>query len=220
MKLQVYEEISSAIRAEHSVEWLGKVAARYPKTILATLNSIGSQIRRRDTLRSLHTHRRPNVMMDYYKRYLASKQDKESKVLLSMAEEVSLAPTLLARIILEKHANESRDSSIKPQINSWIKNPASIPDTHLAEEVQHCTQNDPDFGPDAVEERRQIGNKYEAILKEKLDAHELCYLGEDAMRKLGYDKTPDAKMELSAVTSSTGWRAKLYLVTQKATSSI
>ena len=31
MKLQVYEEISSAIRAEHSVEWLGKVAARYPK---------------------------------------------------------------------------------------------------------------------------------------------------------------------------------------------
>jgi hypothetical protein len=118
-------------------------------------------------------------MKQYHERYLMGKRSGISGVLLSMAEKISLPPTHLARIILEQHVDDSQESSLKSQINLWIKNPASIPDKQLAEEVEQCAKNDLDFGPESVECRRQIGEKYEVLLREKLDSCDLCYIGQN-----------------------------------------
>ena len=41
-----------------------------------------------------------------------------------------------------------------------------------------------------------MGREYEQILSEKLDQLNIWYVDESELRKRGYDKTPDIKLEL------------------------
>jgi len=140
-------------------------------------------------------------MENYYKRYLAGvAQDSEEPVLLRIAEEVDLSHSLLARIVLERHLSHTCYEGQNPPrgvVSQMIKDPLSlIEDKTLANEVNQCILNDPNYGPLMDNIKRSIGYEYELILRERLQNRGIPFLGEDDMRSRGYDKTPDCKLEI------------------------
>ncbi|XP_019627551.1 PREDICTED: uncharacterized protein C15orf41 homolog isoform X4 [Branchiostoma belcheri] len=120
-------------------------------------------------------------------------------VLLRIAKEVDLAPSLLAKIILERHLALQAAESEPPArsyVNQLLKDPCQIPDPVLANEVQQCILNDCVYGPVVDSIRHSVGFEYENKLKRILEDKGIAFIGEDVMRAKGYDKTPDFKLEV------------------------
>ncbi|ODN06645.1 hypothetical protein Ocin01_00009 [Orchesella cincta] len=87
-------------------------------------------------------------------------------------------------------------NELKAEISKYLRDTASIPDRTLAYEVYMCTVHDDNYGPfpDAI--KRTIGKEYEVRLSKLLQDQGILYLEEDQLRKQGYDKTPDIKLEV------------------------
>nr|XP_006811534.1 PREDICTED: uncharacterized protein C15orf41 homolog [Saccoglossus kowalevskii] len=104
MKLATYREILEYMHSCGTRECLKTLAKKYPEHSYNTLVSICGQDYQKKTRKSHHKHHKPEVMEEYYQRYLSGvcKPHKEP-VLLHLAEEVDLSHSLLARIVLERH---------------------------------------------------------------------------------------------------------------------
>ncbi|KAI5102529.1 hypothetical protein C0J45_7881 [Silurus meridionalis] len=139
-----------------------------------------------------------DVIEDYYQRYRseASKHPSDP-VLLELANEVDLSPSLLARLLLERFLEEhSGSASSKQVLNSMLREPSLIPDVQLAIHVEQCTINDCCYGPLVDCIKHSIGQEHEEILREKLREKNLSFLDENQLRAKGYDKTPDIILEV------------------------
>ncbi|XP_075387065.1 CDAN1-interacting nuclease 1 isoform X4 [Tenrec ecaudatus] len=113
-------------------------------------------------------------------------------VLLELANEVDYAPSLMARIILERFLQEHEETPpCKSVINSMLRDPSQIPDGVLANQVYQCIVNDCCYGPLVDCIKHAIGHEHEVLLRDLLLERNLSFLGEGQLRAKGYDKTPD-----------------------------
>ncbi|XP_040348166.1 CDAN1-interacting nuclease 1 isoform X4 [Herpailurus yagouaroundi] len=113
-------------------------------------------------------------------------------VLLELANEVDYAPSLMARIILERFLQEHEETPpSKSVINSMLRDPSQIPDGVLANQVYQCIVNDCCYGPLVDCIKHAIGHEHEVLLRDLLLEKSLSFLDEDQLRAKGYDKTPD-----------------------------
>ncbi|XP_066536238.1 CDAN1-interacting nuclease 1 isoform X1 [Hoplias malabaricus] len=171
---------------------------KFPNHSQSTLLSIFSLEYQKRMKRSLAKHHAPDVVEEYYQRYRSEAKKRPSDpVLLELANEVDLSPSLLARLMLERFLEEQQGSvSSKQVLNSMLREPSLISDVHLAKHVEQCTINDCCYGPLVDCIKHAIGQEHEEILREKLREKNLSFLDENHLRAKGYDKTPDIILEV------------------------
>ncbi|XP_078671879.1 CDAN1-interacting nuclease 1-like isoform X1 [Branchiostoma floridae x Branchiostoma belcheri] len=198
MKLAVYKEILKRLQGREREEFA--VIAQHYRVSLHTLMSIYSQDYQKKMKKTHQRHHSLEAIDDYFQRYQARiSPDTMGTVLLRIAKEVDLAPSLLAKIILERHLALQAAESEPPArsyVNQLLKDPCQIPDPVLANEVQQCILNDCVYGPVVDSIRHSVGFEYENKLKRILEDKGIAFIGEDVMRAKGYDKTPDFKLEV------------------------
>ena len=144
----------------------------------------------------------PYTAENYFTRYrqrISDPSNTPGKILVQLANQVDLSPALLARIILERYlfyASGEETPVPKAEVTKLMREPCLIPDPALSLEVQQCTLFDSSYGPVVESIKHSIGVELEVHLKMTLQDHRLAFLGEEEMRKKGYDKTPDVKLQV------------------------
>lgn len=119
-------------------------------------------------------------------------QPDDSTHLLRMAAELRFPAIGLCRLLLaERYRNELHSKS---QLTEWLRQPYGVPDVRLAANVFACLHRDARDGPLADVIRQCIGEEYEERMKREATAAGLHYDDEGALRRGGYDKTPDLKL--------------------------
>ncbi|XP_048830140.1 CDAN1-interacting nuclease 1 [Brienomyrus brachyistius] len=171
---------------------------RFPGYLPSTLLSIFSLEYQKRIKRTISKHHTPEAFEDYYQSYMHQmKMCRSSQVLFSLANKVDLSPSLMARIILERFLQEQDDTPFSKQVlNSMLRDPSSIPDHSLADNVYQCTINDCCYGPWVDSIKHAIGHEHEMLLHDKLREKNLSFLDENQLRAKGYDKTPDIILEV------------------------
>ncbi|XP_041535243.1 CDAN1-interacting nuclease 1 isoform X3 [Microtus oregoni] len=159
----------------------------------ATLLSIFSQEYQKHIKRTHAKHHTPEAIESYYQRYLDGVgKNGAAPVLLELANEVDYAPSLMARIILERSLQgREQTPPSKSVINNMLRDPSQIPDGVLANQVYQCIVNDCCYGPLVDCIKHAIGYEHEVLLRDLLLKKNLSFLDEDQLRAKGYDKTPD-----------------------------
>lgn len=135
------------------------------------------------TKTSIGRHRRPEVAQQYVQRVLAGGQS-----LLSLAEEVALPPTMLARVVLEAHLGVKKGKVV----GQLLKDPWLIADERMRREVASAVEEDPHYGPHIDTVKRVMGLEHEELLQQRLRAQGVPFLTEEELRLRGDAKTPDA----------------------------
>eukprot|EP00026_Physarum_polycephalum_P003122 Phypoly_transcript_03131.p1 GENE.Phypoly_transcript_03131~~Phypoly_transcript_03131.p1 ORF type:complete len:271 (-),score=29.55 Phypoly_transcript_03131:1556-2368(-) len=156
-----------------------------------TLMSIYSQKYQEHTRKTLHKHRKPHVMTKYFERY------SQGEHMLKISEQISVAPCLLARIILQcylqPYVSEER---MKSEVSKRIKDPSLIDDERMRKEVKACIEKDDNYSPFVEKIRRLTGLEHENLLQQKLQEIDMPFMSEEDLRNVGYPKTPDVKLLL------------------------
>lgn len=142
------------------------------------------------TRKTLHKHRKPQVMAKYYNRYIGGEG------IVDISKSISLSPCLLARLILHCHllSTVKEEHKIKAEVSKFIKEPSLLSDERLCKEVQECVECDDNYSPLVDKIRRETGEKYEESLNCLLQSINIPFMNEEEMRVSGYPKTPDAKL--------------------------
>ena len=84
----------------------------------------------------------------------------------------------------------------KKTINLWMREPHRIPDKFLSQQVSVCISTDKEYGPMAMAMQASVGQEFEFRLLEHIRKHDLHYQDENYLRRAGYDKTPDIKLDV------------------------
>ncbi|XP_016829698.1 protein C15orf41 homolog isoform X2 [Cricetulus griseus] len=176
---------------EHSNKWW--LITQRKSQSQATLLSIFSQEYQKHIKRTHAKHHTPEAIESYYQRYLNGVgKNGAAPVLLELANEVDYAPSLMARIILERFLQgREQTPPSKSVINNMLRDPSQIPDGVLANQVYQCIVNDCCYGPLVDCIKHAIGYEHEVLLRDLLLKKNLSFLDEDQLRAKGYDKTPD-----------------------------
>lgn len=130
------------------------------------------------------------------------KNNERPGILVKLAEMFDIAPCLLAKLILQKYFDdqeaekhpEKKESTVN--INNYLKNTFMIPDSDLAYEVFLCTVFDNLYSPLTDAMKMSLGQEYEIRLHKEAVHLGLAFRDEEYLRKYGYDKTPDLKLEV------------------------
>ncbi|XP_021923656.1 uncharacterized protein C15orf41 homolog isoform X3 [Zootermopsis nevadensis] len=147
---------------------------------------------------------RPKVykrLKELYDRYNnAVKAGEDVGVMMRLASEVDLSPALLARIILEKYYEKHPEKSTEPVTKGFItklmKDTTLIKDKDLAYEVYLCVIYDDQYGSISDCIKHSIGQEYELRLQRMVKDLNIAFRDEEHLRRHGYDKTPDIKLEI------------------------
>ncbi|XP_006632560.1 CDAN1-interacting nuclease 1 isoform X2 [Lepisosteus oculatus] len=171
---------------------------KFPSQSQSTLLSIFSLEYQKRIKRTISKHHTPEAIETYYLRYQSEmKNNPTAPVLLSLANEVNFSPSLMARLILERHLQDQEGAlSTKSVINSLLREPSLIRDRQLANQVYQCTINDCCYGPLVDCIKHAIGQEHEILLRDMLRERNLSFLDENQLRIKGYDKTPDIILEV------------------------
>uniref|UniRef100_A0A8C3RRL0 CDAN1-interacting nuclease 1 n=1 Tax=Chelydra serpentina TaxID=8475 RepID=A0A8C3RRL0_CHESE len=194
-----YDEIAQFLgHVQPTRQSLRKLKERFPSQSQSTLLSIFSQEYQKQIKRTHAKHHTAEAIETYYQRYLSGvMQNAAAPVLLELANEVDFAPSLMARIVLERFLQEQEGTiPSKILINSMLRDPSQIPDGVLANQVYQCTVNDCCYGPLVDCIKHAIGHEHEVLLREMLLKKNLSFLAEEQLRAKGYDKTPDFILEV------------------------
>uniref|UniRef100_A0A4X2KPF6 CDAN1-interacting nuclease 1 n=1 Tax=Vombatus ursinus TaxID=29139 RepID=A0A4X2KPF6_VOMUR len=107
-----YEEIAQCLVAVPPTrQSLRKLKQRFPSQSQSTLLSIFSQEYQKHIKRTHAKHHTVEAIETYYQRYMSGvMKDGTAPVLLELANEVDYAPSLMARIILERFLQEREES--------------------------------------------------------------------------------------------------------------
>ncbi|XP_023442153.1 CDAN1-interacting nuclease 1 isoform X4 [Dasypus novemcinctus] len=189
-----YDEIAQClVSVPPTRQSLRKLKQRFPSQSQATLLSIFSQEYQKHIKRTHAKHHTSEAIESYYQRYLDGvAKNGAAPVLLELSNEVDYAPSLMARIILERFLQEHEETPpSKSVINSMLRDPSQIPDGVLANQVYQCIVNDCCYGPLVDCIKHAIGHEHEVLLRDLLLEKNLSFLDEDQLRAKGYDKTPD-----------------------------
>ncbi|KAL3285832.1 hypothetical protein HHI36_000352 [Cryptolaemus montrouzieri] len=137
----------------------------------------------------------------YWEMYINSLNKLESPgIILRIAKNEGIAPCLIAKLILqvyfEDYSGSMDTDKSSVNINVYMKNTALIPNMDLAYEVFLCTNYDNLYSPVADTIRNSIGQQYEIQLYKQVVEMGLAFRDEEYLRRYGYDKTPDIKLEV------------------------
>ncbi|KAH1171997.1 CDAN1-interacting nuclease 1 isoform X2 [Mauremys mutica] len=194
-----YDEIAQFLgHVQPTRQSLRKLKERFPSQSQSTLLSIFSQEYQKQIKRTHAKHHTAEAIKTYYQRYLNGvMKNAAAPVLLELANEVDFAPSLMARIVLERFLQEQEGTiPSKTLINSMLRDSSQIPDGVLANQVYQCTVNDCCYGPLVDCIKHAIGHEHEVLLREMLLEKNLSFLAEEQLRAKGYDKTPDFILEV------------------------
>ncbi|RMC00414.1 hypothetical protein DUI87_23022 [Hirundo rustica rustica] len=145
-----YDEIAQFLgHVQPTRQSLRKLKEKFPSQSQSTLLSIFSQEYQKQIKRTHAKHHTAEAVETYYQRYLNGvMKNAAAPVLLDLANEVDFAPSLMARIVLERFLQEKEQAiPSKTLINSMLRDPSQIPDGVLANQVYQCTVNDCCYGP-------------------------------------------------------------------------
>ncbi|CAG9762056.1 unnamed protein product [Ceutorhynchus assimilis] len=117
-------------------------------------------------------------------------------ILLKLSEMFDIPPCLMAKLILQKYFDDQDESSSTVNVNNYLKNTYTIPDAEIAYEVFLCTVFDNLYSPIADAMKMSLGQQYEIKLHKEAIQLGLAFRDEEYLRKSGYDKTPDLKLEV------------------------
>uniref|UniRef100_A0A8C4WU24 CDAN1-interacting nuclease 1 n=1 Tax=Eptatretus burgeri TaxID=7764 RepID=A0A8C4WU24_EPTBU len=199
MKLAEYKKIAVAVKSlpptHEGFKTLRHMFRSYPTSTLQSIFSLEYQKRMKKTYAKHHA---PEVTEHYYQRYkdgVAHAPD--DPVLLQLALDVDLAPSLMARLILERFMITTNGKPpSKTLLSSMLNDTSQVADRVLSAQVFQCTLHDCCYGPLVDSVKHSIGHEYEVILQDKLKERNLTFLDEEELRKKGYDKTPDVLLEI------------------------
>ncbi len=121
--------------------------------------------------------------------------------LLELAESLSVAPCVLARLVLEVHVELHSDTLYANQVASklvtlMLRQPLTIRHERLRAQVEECVRFDDNYSPLVEKLRHSIGTEYEHLLQARLRNLAVPFLTEDELVASGYPKTPDIKFEV------------------------
>lgn len=208
MKLKIYEEILKDLKGAtcfDKIKCVNSLKEKYPQFSEDTCISIYSQHMQRQVKKNFYKHHRAENVSKYYRIISRDmvEQSKNSGFILKLAENIDFPPALLSRIILEQYYKDKYETDTVPKdvISKYIKNPASIQNEVLSNEIEICIQNDNSYGPIIENIKREIGLKYEKVLHETLQSHNIEYHDEENLREEGYDKTPDFKLVVPIIVN-------------------
>ncbi|XP_060069679.1 CDAN1-interacting nuclease 1-like [Ylistrum balloti] len=200
MKLAVYNEIVDLMRKYKTRdEALRHIAPRYPDVSVGALGSIFAQDYQKKMRKTHHLHYSPDTTEYYYDKYKDGVDSGQKHVIMTIARNIDLSPSLLSRMILERHLSRTKyggDNPPRSQVTQMMKDTTLIENPVLANEIYECVLSDDQYGPLVDKIKHSIGHEYEFKLNRTLDSLKLSYIGEDQMRAKGYDKTPDVKLEV------------------------
>uniref|UniRef100_A0A8C2YF58 CDAN1-interacting nuclease 1 n=1 Tax=Coturnix japonica TaxID=93934 RepID=A0A8C2YF58_COTJA len=194
-----YDEIAQFLgHVQPTRQSLRKLKEKFPSQSQSTLLSIFSQEYQKQIKRTHAKHHTAEAVETYYQRYLNGvMKNASAPVLLELANEMDFAPSLMARIVLERFLQEQEQAiPSKTLINSMLRDPSQIPDGVLANQIYQCTVNDCCYGPLVDCIKHAIGHEHEVLLREMLLEKNLSFIAEDQLRAKGYDKTPDFILEV------------------------
>ncbi|XP_022693869.1 uncharacterized protein C15orf41 homolog [Varroa jacobsoni] len=202
MLLSEYEEIirrHCAVRpSRRSLDVLVK---EFPHVSAHTLCSIVSTHFTMIVRKKYYLYSNPEKVAEYYAKYKAQRGMSNSKpgFLLKIADELNLSAALMCRFIIEHHLKDKSEPCSKRVLNQLLKDSTKIQDEVLAVEVFLCTLHDPFYGPFSDARRTSVGREFELLLKDSLRSRGIGFVDEASLRKQGYDKTPDIKLEIPAI---------------------
>ncbi|CAG9858095.1 unnamed protein product [Phyllotreta striolata] len=201
MNLTLYNNIISTIRNHKglSIDCYRQLVDKFPSCSGDSLYSIlqFEYQRRMKTNHSLLHSNKQNIWQSYVN---SVKERERSGIILRIAENLDVAPCLVAKIILHRYFDEFYKDNNEEQpvsnINVYLRETSLINDPKLAYEVYLCTLYDNIYSPVTDVMKSSLGQQYEIRLNREATELGLGFRDEEHLRKHGYDKTPDCKLEV------------------------
>ncbi|XP_074034375.1 CDAN1-interacting nuclease 1 [Leptinotarsa decemlineata] len=201
MEPEIYFNIVSHIRKSRGLTrtCMKQLVKLFPEQSYDTLFSILSlEYQKRMKCNHMKTQMNKNK---YWELYLEGVKNMDSPgIIVRIAERLDVAPCLVAKLILSQYFenNESSGSSdqVTLNVNSYLRDTTLIPDMNLASEIFLCTLYDNIYSPLTETMRSSVGQQYEVKLCREVTKLGLGFRDEEHLRKHGYDKTPDCKLEV------------------------
>eukprot|EP00658_Telonema_sp_P-2_P072595 TRINITY_DN6170_c0_g1_i1.p1 TRINITY_DN6170_c0_g1~~TRINITY_DN6170_c0_g1_i1.p1 ORF type:complete len:261 (+),score=80.99 TRINITY_DN6170_c0_g1_i1:24-806(+) len=181
MKLAVFQQIVEQLKSRDDIPVIAQEFSIPYDTLVSIYGTKYQKMIKQQT----RLHHLPENVAKYVQAW------REGTCILEMAEAVNFSPCLLARIIVA-----SLHSLTKAEVSRIIKQPESLEDPRLRGEVMEAIEADDNFSPAIDRIRQNVGREYEYILQEKLNASNIPYITEEQLRREGYAKTPDVKLEI------------------------
>ncbi|XP_044265786.1 CDAN1-interacting nuclease 1 [Tribolium madens] len=195
MDVKTYKSIVTVIRKYKglSKNCLSVLVATFPFINHDTLYSILSlEYQKRMRVNHVKSQSVINKYWDLYQ--MSVKKGAGPGIILQMAQQFDICPCLIAKLILQKYFEECNMELT--QINAHLRDTSLIPDPHLAYEVFLCTIYDNLYSPLSETMKHSLGQEYEIKLHNEVLKLNLAFRDEEHLRKFGYDKTPDVKLDV------------------------
>ncbi|KAG8223207.1 hypothetical protein J437_LFUL003558 [Ladona fulva] len=201
MKIELYDKIYDCVSKYalfDSRSCRSMLKEKFPEVPDCALGGIMSLYYQRQMKFTLN--KKLSKINQLYTRYKnAVEAGERPGILLRMAQEIEVCPSLLARAILEKHF-EAKDENGKEVSRSYIsglmKDANLIKNHVLSYEVYLCVLHDEEYGPISNAINHSIGVEYELKLQRLVRDLKIPFHDENHLRASGYDKTPDVKLEI------------------------
>lgn len=197
----MYEKITSTIREYKGLSrnCLKLLRETFPNIQYEVLCSIlSSEYQKLMKFTYTRSEWKMNKYYNMYKQAIANGE--EPGIIINIARKVNIAPCLIAKLILKcidsnDNPDQQTDTS-NTKINKLLKDTNLITDQKLAHEIFLCTLYDDQYSPIVEAMKNSVGQQYEIKLYKKMSDLGIAFRDEIYLRKFGYDKTPDVKLEI------------------------
>lgn len=124
-----------------------------------------------------------------------------NKTLHEIAHSISYPPFLVGKMVLNYavskeylhfHQTAKDQHNAKDVVKRYACEPSFIEHKRLREEMEYWYEHDPYTSPNIDRQKHATGEEYEFILTKKLDARNITFQAEEALKLEGAEKTPDA----------------------------
>ncbi|KAJ8981348.1 hypothetical protein NQ317_002885 [Molorchus minor] len=200
MEIHEYNKIISFVRNDRGLTQacMKQLVIKFPQYSCDTLYSILS-LEYQKRMKCNYTKTQANKNK-YWVLYQKAVQEGDSPgIIIRIAEHFDVAPCLIAKLILTRHFDTSEELETKEQganVNIYLRNTSLLSDMDLAYEVFLCTLYDNIYSPLTEVMKASLGQQYEVKLHKEVVKHGLAFRDEEHLRRCGYDKTPDCKLEV------------------------